>query len=377
VNDAHWSSILIHMKGYLEKDLMEDNMNKSQSDDLSLFLTRTGNLLIYLLNECNLYCKHCYLDADNCGSVQLPFPLVKRTLDEACELGIKSVQFSGGEPFLYPYIYNVLKYAADKGFAVTISTNGTLIDDESAILLADINASIVTSIDGPADYHDLFRGQKGSFLKTEAAITRLINFGVPVKIVATVCEDNMKYINWCADWAYNIKAKVLQFQPLESLGRGRQIEDKRIKEERLHDLFISLNDLAIFYAKKGLHIKMTYQSRDFMILHPCNAFVCNGKECHRGIDKELKNIVIREDGSILPELVDIDKQYSIGNLYNDTLKNNLLYYLDDGYVLFDHLCREVYNDSVINNPSPLIPWTELLTERSRLPITRACKTEGG
>lgn len=106
---------------------------------------------------------------------------------------------------------------------------------------------------------------------------------------------------------------------------------------------------------------MTYQSRDYLIAHPCTAFVCNGADCHRGVEKELKKIVIREDGSILPELVDIDRQFSIGNLHKDTLKNNLLIYLNEKYSFFDQLCREVYRDTVHNYPSPLIPWNEILT----------------
>ncbi len=340
-------------------------MKKHHPKNLSDFLSRTSNLLIHLLDRCNLGCKHCYLNASENGKHVLPLDLVKRTIDEANELGIKSVQFSGGEPFLYPHIYKVLNSTKGKNFKVTLSTNGTLINDESAELLAEIDAYVVTSIDGPADYHDMFRGKKGSFSEAEAGIARLVERGIPIKIVTTVCEDSFKYIDWCAEWAYKMKAEALQFQPLENIGRGKGIENNRLPEDRLHDLFIHLNDLAVFYAPKGLQIKMTYQSRDFMIAHPCTAFVCNGKGCHRGVEKELKKIVIREDGSILPELIDIDRQFSIGNLHRDTLKNNILAYLNEGYSRFDQLCRKVYNDTVLNYPSPLIPWNEILTQRSK------------
>lgn len=339
---------------------------KHQPDNLSEFLTRTGNLLIHLLNQCNLSCEHCYLDASSGGDSALPLDLVKRTLDEAHDLGIQSVQFSGGEPFLYSHLLEVLSETKGKNFQVVLSTNGTLFDDKAIDLLAETRASVVTSIDGPAAYHDLFRGKKGSFAKTESGIARLVDRGVKVRIVTTVSEDSFQHIDWCAEWAYKMKAGILQFQPLEGIGRGRNIAHKRLSEDRLHDLFLHLNDLAVSYASKGLHIKMTYQSRNYMVTHPCSAFVCNGTDCHRGVDKELKKIVIREDGSILPELVDIDRQFSIGNLHNDTLKNNLILYLREKYSLFDQLCREVYGDTVPKYSSPLIPWNEILTERSRL-----------
>lgn len=340
-------------------------MKEHDSDNLSDFLKRTGNLLIHLLDKCNLHCNHCYLNARRDGCKILPLELVKRTLDEADEMGLKIVQFSGGELFLHPDVDDILKSTLKKNFKVIVSTNGTLITEEYANLLAKINARIVTSIDGPEEYHDVFRGQKGSFLKTANSIARLVNLGVPVDVVTTVCEDSLEYIDWCAEWAYNMKVEVIQFQPLENIGRGEGIKNKKLQTEKLHDLFIHLKDLSVFYAKKGLKIKMTYQSREFMLQHPCTAFVCNGKNCHRGVEKELKKIVIREDGLILPELVDIDRRFAIGNLFDDTLRNNLESYLENGYQKFDRMCREVYNDSVVNGSGPLISWNEILTERSR------------
>ena len=102
-----------------------------------------------------------------------------------------------------------------------------------------------------------------------------------------------------------------------------------------------------------------------MIEHPCSAFICNGKNCHRGVEKELKKIVIREDGSVLPELVDIDRRFSIGNLYDSSLRDNILHFIEHGYSNFDQLCRRVYDEKVVNSSSPLISWNEILSEESR------------
>lgn len=340
-------------------------MDQKQPDNLNTFLNRTGNLLIHLLDKCNLHCDHCYLNAQANGSTMLPIQLVERTISEASELGINSIQFSGGEPLLYPHIDEVLKATVGKGLNVTVSTNGTLIDHKIAQLLMETEASVVTSIDGPEKYHDMFRGQKGSFAKTKKGISILKEHGIPVKIVTTVCENSIEYIEWCAEFAEEMMVDILQFQPLEKIGRGEEIQDIQLQQDKLHDLFIRLNDLSVVYAPKGLQIKMTYKSRDFMIAHPCTAYVCNGKSCHRGVEKELKKIVIREDGTILPELVDIDRQFAIGNLYRATLKDNLSSYLLEGYADFDQLCREVYNSTIPVFPYPLVPWNEILSVKSK------------
>jgi MoaA/NifB/PqqE/SkfB family radical SAM enzyme len=341
-------------------------MSSSQSLELQEFLSRTGNLLIHLLDRCNLHCKHCYLSAAGNGQTRLPPDLVRRTLCEADELGLDAVQFSGGEPLLYPDIQNLLKDARHKHFKLSLSTNATLIDGSTADLLADIGAEVVASIDGPAPYHDRFRGRPGCFEEATVGIERLIQRGIRVKVVTTVCRDNLVHLDWCAAWASSMKAHTLQFQPLESVGRGKAIESLRLTHTMLHELFIHLSDLAAKYKDDGLKISMTYQSRDYMLAHPCKAFVCNGKKCHRGVEKELKKIVIREDGVILPELVDIDRCYAVGNLHQDTLRNNLCNFLRDGYSRFDELCRHVYYQIVPTYPSPLIPWNEILSEQSRL-----------
>jgi len=339
-------------------------MNNTK-EDISVFIQRTGNLLIHLLNTCNLSCQHCYLNADKYSKKMIPYDLVVDILEEADDLSMKSVQFSGGEPFLFPKIFELLESANNKSYFLTVSTNGTLINERAAERLADLNIKIVTSIDGPAEYHDRFRAKIGAFAQTEKAIKLLVQKNVPVKLVATICRDNLDTIDWLAEWALSMGVESIQFQPLEKIGRGANIESKRLQGEELHDLFIRLNDAAVLCQGEKMKLTMTYQSREYMLAHPCSAYVCNGKKCHRGIEKELKKIVIREDGAILPELVDIDRKYAIGNIFDNTLTHSIKNFLEQGYAEFDHLCRTVYKDSVINSSGPLVAWGELLIERSK------------
>ena len=335
-----------------------------QQGHLQEFLNRTGNLLIHLLDKCNLQCQHCYLKASARGEKILPIDLVLNTLEEAHALGIRSLQLSGGEPMLYPGIRKVLFAAAGKFERLILSTNATIIDKKIADDLRQTGALVVTSIDGPAKFHDRFRGQKRAFQKTEKGINRLLDAGVPVKIVMTICAQNYEHIDWCAEWASQLQIETLQFQPLRIIGRAKDMLQDRLSNDQVHALYVHLNDLAVRYRRLGLLIQMAYKRRDFMLAHPCAAFVCNGKKCHRGVDKELKKIVIREDGLILPELVDLDPQFAIGNLYHNSLENNIRDFIGNGYARFDQLCREVYKDTVFGYPSPLIPWDEILTERS-------------
>ncbi|MCP4744754.1 MAG: radical SAM protein [Desulfobacteraceae bacterium] len=344
---------------------MHDQAVPRLPETIAEFLARTGNLLIHLLDGCNLSCSHCYLDASSGGNQLLHIKTVMDLLDEAHNLGVKSVQLSGGEPLMYPHILDVLESCQSKAFATVLSTNATLLNKDHLLLLKHINARIVTSVDGPGSYHDVFRNSPGCFHKTENAIARLVKQGLEVKIVVTICTDNFDFVPWLASWANNAGAQELQFQPLERIGRGFELRKKTLGHEFLSNLFIKLNDMAVYYSNKGLKISMTYKSRARMLKHPCTAFVCNGKKCHRKVQKELKQLVIRENGDILPELVDIHRRFAAGNIYSDSLENNLASYLDDGYAQFDDFCRRVYAEVVPDYPCPLIPWNEILTLKSK------------
>jgi len=90
---------------------------------------------IDLTNECNNNCIACWCNSplfvkDRLSAVEkkrhLPYPLVRRLIDELAALGVEELFFSGsGEPFLYPHIEEVLAYTVRKKIACFVNTNFT------------------------------------------------------------------------------------------------------------------------------------------------------------------------------------------------------------------------------------------------------------
>ncbi|AUB81374.1 hypothetical protein JZU54_02380 [bacterium] len=147
-------------------------------------------------------------------------------------------------------------------------------------------------------------------------------------------------------------------------GCGATIEQKRLSEEHLCDLFLQLCDLGQLYGTRGLSFSLTFRTKRFLTEHPCAAYVCNGARCHRGVAKEIKKLVIREDGTVFPESPMLDPRFALGSLYEDRLGGLVANYFADGYAQFDRLCRSVYQTVIPTWTSPLIPWNEILCERS-------------
>lgn len=74
--------------------------------------------------QCNLNCAHCCVPIE--WKDYLDVGVAKRFTSECAELGIRTMGFTGGEPFLYPeFLEKVSRHAARLGFRFDkISTNG-------------------------------------------------------------------------------------------------------------------------------------------------------------------------------------------------------------------------------------------------------------
>lgn len=66
---------------------------------------------------------------------------VKSIIDQAAFYGIKQLVLTGGEPFLWPDLFEISRYSAMKGLITVVTTNGTLLDEAglTSLCTAKIN----------------------------------------------------------------------------------------------------------------------------------------------------------------------------------------------------------------------------------------------
>ena len=87
--------------------------------------------------------------------------------------------------------------------------------------------------------------------------------------------------------------------------------------------------------------------------------------CHRGVSKEIKKLVVREDGTVLPEVPNLNHEFALGNIRDGPLSILVRRYFDDGYSRFDSLCRTAYGEILPSWDCVIVPWEQILAERSR------------
>ena len=143
---------------------------------------------IEVTNRCPLECAHCYNNLPMGDAParrrELTTAEHKRVVDELAELGCLWLCYSGGEIFARADFLEIYLHARSKGMIVTLFTNGTLITERIADVLA-ANPPFVVEITlygrTRATYETL-TGIPGSFDKCLRGIRLLLDRKVPLKL---------------------------------------------------------------------------------------------------------------------------------------------------------------------------------------------------
>jgi MoaA/NifB/PqqE/SkfB family radical SAM enzyme len=144
-------------------------------------------ILIDPTSACNLNCIGCWAGKYK-KSDSLDINTIDRIINEAKGMGIFFIVLSGGEPTVYPDLFEIFRRHPDVGFMMY--TNGTLIDDEMADKMLEVgNISPAISMEGFRDSTDARRGE-GTYDKIMAAMDRLHQRGIIFGVSVTVTRQN-------------------------------------------------------------------------------------------------------------------------------------------------------------------------------------------
>ncbi|MDD1767877.1 MAG: radical SAM protein [Methanomassiliicoccales archaeon] len=114
-----------------------------------LHLSHTSLANVDLTNRCNLKCPICFANANAAGYVYEPsyeqIVAMLENLRNEKPVPCPAVQFSGGEPTIYPRFFDVIRKAKELGFAqIQIATNGIKIANEEGFIEKATEAGLNT-----------------------------------------------------------------------------------------------------------------------------------------------------------------------------------------------------------------------------------------
>lgn len=191
-----------------------------------------------MTRRCNLKCIHCYSNSADCNyQGELTTEEGKSLIADLAAFGSPVILFSGGEPLLRKDLFELARYATDKGMRAVISTNGTLITAEVAAKLKKIGLSYVgVSLDGLEKTHDRFRGKKGAFAEAIKGIRHCREAGVKVGIRFTVNKHNLPDVPAMFELLRKERIERLCFYHLVYTGRGSKLRAEDLTHEETRKL---------------------------------------------------------------------------------------------------------------------------------------------
>ncbi|MFW9882171.1 MAG: radical SAM protein, partial [Candidatus Thorarchaeota archaeon] len=165
--------------------LEENNKEFSSSNEENPSVV---NMVLFLAQECNMNCVYCYGDSGKFSgngimSEETAFRAVDWLIANSNNANIIKIEFFGGEPLLnFSVLKRIIPYAKEKAILndkrvfFSITTNGTLINDEIITFLINEKIEVSISFDGPPEYQNKqrpFKNGKGSYDKVLSSIKKM------------------------------------------------------------------------------------------------------------------------------------------------------------------------------------------------------------
>ena len=177
--------------GAFSADLHQKQLGKRVPMQVSIEVTR----------RCPLECQHCYnnlpMGDQEARSREMTTEEHFKMLDELVEMGCFWLLYTGGEIFARKDFLQIYTYAKQKGFLITLFTNGTLINEKIADYLVEWPpfAIEITLYGRTKETYEALTQIPGSYEKCLRGIRLLRERGLPLKLKTVATSINKHEIS--------------------------------------------------------------------------------------------------------------------------------------------------------------------------------------
>jgi Fe-coproporphyrin III synthase len=178
--------------------------------------------------------------------------VVCRAISEAAAVGYRVVSVSGGEPFMYDGLADLLKCARSLGMRTTVTTNGFFLEPETLAAVRDCVDLVAISFDGPPELHNRIRSSRKALDCLIAGLNNIRASGLTFGLIHTLTGESWEHLIWIAEFAAHSGAQLLQIHPLDRSGRaGRALPDESFTNDEVNARAYLLTEaLAARYADR-------------------------------------------------------------------------------------------------------------------------------
>lgn len=194
---------------------------------------RYNHLFLNITSYCNSNCVYCEVKGLNHAN-DLEFERQKKLIKEATDLGVKEISFSGGEPFVYYKVWDLIDYVLNLGLELNIMSNGLMFEGFSQAkidVLKKIKRIFVSLESADAKTHNDLRGGADFFHKTMAGVKKLSDLGVKMAFASVLSNKNYSGLIDLIKLTKDSGVSGVFFQPLHVWSNYDTVEKSEGKEK--------------------------------------------------------------------------------------------------------------------------------------------------
>lgn len=270
------------------------------------------SLYLEITSKCNGKCSYCYNNSSLLGE-HIAYDKIVDIVNQAYTINPRSsFVLSGGEPLLHPFFLDILNLLHEHNSDVTVVTNASLLNSpviNKALQKCNIQVTLESLIQKE---HDSIRGVSSfeNIKNLQNNIPNLYNLQRILRV--NLMKKNMMHIKEFAEFAIANRYNILSLGFLVNQGRGRnsaEIIDYEDDYNIWHNALKEIKDITILYEGE---------------------LIVERKNCYPRVECELTHfekpsMAVRVDakGNVFPCLYFYDPQHSMGNIYEQSLRNIL------------------------------------------------------
>lgn len=211
-----------------------NSLSITEITELGKKLILPSSVLIEVCYSCNEKCVHCFLNEHK--STGLSLEQYGKIFDDMVSAGTFFVILTGGDPFMRKDFLEIVEAARKRRISVTIFTNATLIGDYEierlrALWVETIHVSIYSA---DPSIHDQITRVPGSFYKSLAAISKMLDNGICVRLKCPLMKQNADGIEDLKEFARKLGVTIQFTAVITARNDGNtQTHNCRVTPEQL------------------------------------------------------------------------------------------------------------------------------------------------